>query len=239
MSDGSTGVPARLLLIGAKYPLPGLAKTRLARTLGEARALDLYRDFLLDLADRYRGATYAVCWLYTPAEAPFAALVGDGFGFLAQVGPNWTERQRHAFRWASEAGYRDVVVIGADAPQDPASVVEAAFAALEAHDVALQPTVDGGYQLLGVRGGHDVLDGVVMSTGEVAHNIQERCRRLGLSVALLPPTFDVDEEADLRLLRAALRGAPPHEARRTRAALLVLEDGQVSTTYGEPPCARS
>ena len=63
---------------------------------------------------------------------------------------------------------------------------------------------DGGYYLVGVRGFHDVLRGVPMSTTGAADALCARARALDLRVAELPPTFDVDEAADLALLRRAL-----------------------------------
>jgi glycosyltransferase A (GT-A) superfamily protein (DUF2064 family) len=44
----------RALVIGAKEPVPGMVKTRLGRTIGDARAAALYRAFLADLAARFR-----------------------------------------------------------------------------------------------------------------------------------------------------------------------------------------
>jgi uncharacterized protein len=64
----------------------------------------------------------------------------------------------------------------------------------------LGPTYDGGYALIGVRGGHDVLDGIEMSRSDVVDRIRARAHALDLRTAMLPATFDVDEAADLRLL---------------------------------------
>ena len=48
--------PVDRLYIAAKAPRPGLAKTRLARGIGEEAALALYRGFLSDLAARFLGS---------------------------------------------------------------------------------------------------------------------------------------------------------------------------------------
>ncbi len=54
----------------ARYPEPGRVKTRLARVLGAAAAADLYRAFVLDLADRLVALPYPVTWAIDPPAAP-------------------------------------------------------------------------------------------------------------------------------------------------------------------------
>ncbi|MDP9359703.1 MAG: DUF2064 domain-containing protein, partial [Chloroflexota bacterium] len=51
---------------------------------------------------------------------------------------------------------------------------------------------------------------VPMSTSSAAHALAARARQLGLRLAELPSTFDIDESADLVHLRVALApdGAP-------------------------------
>ncbi|MBA2297477.1 MAG: DUF2064 domain-containing protein, partial [Actinobacteria bacterium] len=91
---------------------------------------------------------------------------------------------------------------------------------LRLHDVVVGPVTDGGYYLLGMRGWHDILAGVEMSTGDVLSSLLAAARLRGLRPALLEPTYDVDELADLEQLRrdAAVRADLP----ATRAALGLL-----------------
>jgi len=102
---------------------------------------------------------------------------------------------------------------GAENVLFPASVL-AAFDALARHDVVLGPVRDGGYYLIGMRGRHDVLAGVEMSTGDVCAVVAERALGLGVSLGLVESTFDVDEAADLAPLRAVVcrRDDLPHTA---------------------------
>ncbi|MCA1668533.1 MAG: glycosyltransferase, partial [Thermomicrobia bacterium] len=80
--------------------VPSPVKTRLGRTIGDARAAALYRAFLSDLAARFRRAAqaYDLFWAFAPATADFPALVGAADGYFAQEGADWTERQRQIFR---------------------------------------------------------------------------------------------------------------------------------------------
>jgi glycosyltransferase A (GT-A) superfamily protein (DUF2064 family) len=195
------------LWIAAKAPRPGLAKTRLAAGVGVAGALALYRGFIADLAARFVGAPFPVGWYVTPPDAwsELRALVrpcGPPPPVLAQPPGDWTARQRALFRSAPERGELRTVLIASDSPHLEVRVVEAALEALERVDVTIGPTYDGGYYLIGMRGWHDVLAGVAMSTDAVLDGVLAAARRAGASVAVLEPTFDVDGRGDLGLLAA-------------------------------------
>lgn len=195
----------KMLYIAAKSPLAGNVKTRLGPALGEAGAADLYRSFLRDLACRFANAPFPVSWFVEPGSWPeIAGVVGDGWSGVVEQGPgDWSERQSALFRGAFARGEQPVVLIASDSPQLPADEIVRAFDLLERRDVVLGPVLDGGYYLIGLREWHDVLDGIGMSTSAVLDEIVTRSRGLGLSLALLEPTFDVDVAADLPLLRRA------------------------------------
>jgi glycosyltransferase A (GT-A) superfamily protein (DUF2064 family) len=206
-----------LFLIAAREPAPGITKTRLGATIGMARAAELYAAFLVDLAARFTPRQdedwgFDVGWAFTPADVDFARVL-QRIGcappppearFVAQHGDGWDERQANILAWGHEQGYERTVLIGSDSPQLPFSVVSDALVALLDHDVAIGRTLDGGYYLIGMRGFHDVLRGVPMSTITAAEAVAARTRDLGLRLAELPVTFDIDEERDLEHLRRAL-----------------------------------
>jgi uncharacterized protein len=202
------------LTIAAKAPLPGHVKTRLAARIGSEAAVELYRAFLSDLAARFPEASWYVdplgAWQHAyPGTCAFAQPPGD-----------WTDRQRAFFRAAAARGEERSVLTASDSPQLPRELVAEAFALLDTNDVVLGPVADGGYYLLGMRGWHDVLAGVAMSTSSVRTEIEQAARSRGLRLALLEPSYDIDELEDLELLRldAALRNDLP----ATRIALRSL-----------------
>lgn len=212
--------PARrhddLLIIGGKLPLPGLAKTRLGAGLTDAVASRLYRAFLTDVAGRFAraaaGLGYDLAWGFTPADADYPALIAEiapdapaPDHFIPQVGPDWGVRQVNLLRWGADAGYARTVLIASDSPQLIPESVAAAFPALEDHDVALGRVHDGGYYLIGCRGFHDVITGAPMSTAQAADALVARAASLGLSLAELPASFDIDVTDDLATLIGTLR----------------------------------
>jgi len=213
------------LYIAAKVPEAGLAKTRLGAAIGYEAAATLYGAFLRDLAERFLDGPYALNWYITPPDSwPRIAAILPPAGrcarVIAQGGGDWTERQRALFRDAAARGEDTVVLMASDSPQLPVAAVTAAVDQLDRHDVVLGPTLDGGYYLLGMRGWHDVLDGVQMSTDSVLDRIVARAHGLGLSVGRLASTFDIDTVDDLQHLWPLLDERTDLEA--TRAAMLAI-----------------
>ena len=225
-----------LLLIAARAPMAGQTKTRLGATIGMERAALLYAAFLRDLFSRFMTARrrFDVGWAYTPATCDFVqALAAVGCGpspdrvrLVPQHGEGWGERQANLLHWGREVGYARTILIASDSPQLSLQAIEEGFVSLRHADVALARTLDGGYSLIGMRGYHDVLSGVPMSTASAAEAIAIRCGALKLVLADLPTTFDVDEEADLRVLYAALApdgGAAPETWQALQSLGLVRE----------------
>lgn len=211
-----------VLMIAARAPIPGQTKTRLGKALGMERAAALYRGFLRDLADRFEGAisdapaAFDLAWTYSPPEHDFRreleVLTGraalPGVRFAAQDGPDWGIRQANLLRWSDDQGYVRSVLMASDSPHLPVSTVLDAFSLLEANDVVIGRVRDGGYYLIGMRGFHDVLTNVAMSTASAADGVVREAGRMGLLVGELPETFDIDEVADLDALTDVLAENP-------------------------------
>ena len=202
-----------LLLIAARVPQPGLTKTRLGATIGMDRAATLYAAFLVDLSTRFTPVPgyrqdFEFGWAYTPAESDYACVleaIGCGrpppwVHFVPQAGDGWDVRQANLLRWGHDHGYARTVLIGSDSPHLQCATIDEAFAALERHEIVLGRTHDGGYYLIGMRGYHDILAGVPMSTVTAADALLGRASEKGLRFAELRETFDVDEASDLRHL---------------------------------------
>jgi len=219
------GIQRDILYIAARAPRPGFAKSRLGRALGHRQAVELYAAFLRDLAERFARAPFTVGWYVTPEDAwpelrPLVATAGRPVPVIVQGPGDWTARQRDLFLGARARGERRTVLVASDSPHLTVEAVSDAFRRLDRDDLVLGPTDDGGYYLIGMREPHDVLAGVRMSTGTVLEEIVARAEALGLTVGLLPATFDVDEAVDLdRLIPLAVLR---YDLSWTRAALASL-----------------
>ena len=84
----------------------------------------------------------------------------------------------------------------------------------------LVPTYDGGYSLIGQRCGVDILGETLMSTTTVLDDLLYGAAQRGVTVSTMPPTWDVDEESDLRHLTRFLAGV--HDMPATTAAVARL-----------------
>jgi glycosyltransferase A (GT-A) superfamily protein (DUF2064 family) len=203
-----------LLVIVARAPVPGTAKTRLAATIGADRACALYRAFLADLANRFPppNAPYDFAWAFTPADADFRSIVAGladrpiapNTLFVPQHGDTFNDRLTNIFHWAFLAGYQRVGIMASDSPQLPAGVAAEAFVSLAVHDVTLGRVADGGYYLIGLSRFSALLLDLPMSTPNAADALVTRARELRLSLGDITPSFDIDEERDLHHLRRAL-----------------------------------
>lgn len=169
---------AAAVVIFARLPIAGKAKTRLAAGVGDANAAEFYRR----MAERTFSAV-ARCSLVS-SRTLFFSEAGESDA-IAQ----WMARctpECHGMRTASQCASRDLgdrmrhalnhvlahggprggpcdkaVVVGSDIPDVTAEHVDAAVRLLDRHDVVFGPAADGGYYLLGVkrRGGGGGGDG--------------------------------------------------------------------------------
>jgi rSAM/selenodomain-associated transferase 1 len=196
-----------VLCILAKSPRPSEVKTRLAHSVGTARAAMLARAFFddtLGLAQRMTRARLAV------------AIAGDptplGLPADLEVWPQGTgdlgERMERALARALTIGDR-VLLIGTDSPGLPPAHLETAFTLLSSHDAVLGPADDGGFYLLGLdRCEPGLLSGLPWSRSDTLLHTEASLRGTGRTVGHAPPWFDVDELDDLLLLSGLIaRGA--------------------------------
>jgi glycosyltransferase A (GT-A) superfamily protein (DUF2064 family) len=199
------------LLIATRLPVPGQTKTRLGARIGMIEAAHLYEGFLCDLAARLAPAAesqgFDLIWTMSPPEGDLPGelerigiRLSPVMSFLPQSGDTWGVRQDNLMRWAATQGYQRAVLIASDSPQLPAAYITTALDALRTHDVAVGRVQDGGYYLIGMRGYHDILLNVPMSTASAADALIANVREQGLLLVETPPAFDVDVIEDLRLL---------------------------------------
>ena len=83
----------------------------------------------------------------------------------------------------------------------PRRCIEQAFDSLGSSDLTLSRSLDGGYDLLGVRRPYPGLLDHAMSTQSVARDTLANAERMGLRCCELEPSFDLDTPDDLARLR--------------------------------------
>lgn len=199
-AQGEPSHAGQTIILFAKAPRLGFAKTRLARDVGEARALRIYRALGSRAAEVVRRTQRRVVVYFTPddAEAELRSWLGDhGLEFRPQGDGDLGKRMAAAFE-ACLPGATAVCIVGTDIPGITPSTFGDVFAALAAQDVVLGPAEDGGYYLIGLTEARPALfDDVPWSTDAVFDVTAQRAIAEGLSVAVIDRLADVDTESDV------------------------------------------
>ena len=215
------------VIVLSRPPRQGQGKRRLAASIGAGRATRLARAFLLDT---WSGVS---AWVSGQADVDLVlALTAPPDEFPLLLPTPTIVRQgegdfgrRMATLAAGALSQREcVLLLGTDRACLPDAHLAAAVAALSGADVVLGPDHTGGLWCIGVHRGHHSLwgntwlDDLDWSRGDTAAQVQERARRLGLTVARAPEWFDVNVPEDLPRLHAAL-ARDPERAPETLATL--------------------
>ena len=200
------------ILIFARYPVAGEAKTRLIPALGAEGAARLHRRMTEHVVAAARalcdaGGEVCVTLCYTGASRrAFRAWLGTDLRYVRQPSGDLGVRLTAAFRGAFRAGAERVLAIGTDVPQLSSSMLRDAFSHLEKSEVVLGPATDGGYVLIGMRALQDALFAPMeWGTDSVCRETRMRVERLGLSLTALAKLPDVDRPGDLDMLRGDSR----------------------------------
>lgn len=191
------------LIVLAKAPVPGRAKTRLCPPCTPRQAADIAAAALADTLATVDQLAHHL------RVRPALVLDGEpgywlprGIPVFPQRGAGLDERIAAAF---DDVG-GPALLIGMDTPQVTTSLLTECLGALSAPGVSavLGPADDGGFWAVGLREANArAFVGVPMSTSYTGATQRARLDALGLVVADLPPLGDVDEWSDALLLPVA------------------------------------
>ncbi len=189
------------VIVMAKAPVAGYAKTRLMPALGAAGAAALATRLLHHAVAQARAAlpgqvelcvapdlSHAAWDTYRDAPDMMLSLQGEG-----DLGARMGRALDRALSLSSFA-----LMIGTDAPLLDEAMLQQAAAALDTHDAVFVPAHDGGYALIGLRRpAPQLFTDMPWSTAVVMALTRERLHASGLRHAELPAVHDIDEPTDL------------------------------------------
>ena len=143
----------KALICFTRVPRPGVTKTRLLPLLPPEHCAGLHWAFLRDLAEVYAGMNADLYVAHTPDPGwkELKSVFTMAAGFFPQEGDGLGAKMDNAIRHVLSLGYEAVVLTGADLPMMGSAHLSSGFAALEHADIALGPTPDGGYYLIGAK----------------------------------------------------------------------------------------
>ncbi len=184
------------LILFIKNPEKGKVKTRLAKTVGDDRALAIYKALLehtrtLTLpVDATRFLFYSNQINHEDDWSP------DNFQKEVQNNGDLGDRMKAAFAKAFEQ-HDQVLIIGSDCASLTTEIVKEGFEKLANHDFVFGPAMDGGYYLLGMNEYTPALfEEMPWSTESVAKITLDRIKAMGKSCFLLKELSDIDFEED-------------------------------------------
>nr|MDO8109874.1 TIGR04283 family arsenosugar biosynthesis glycosyltransferase [Candidatus Sigynarchaeota archaeon] len=184
------------LIIFVKNPERGKVKTRLSKSIGDDRALAVYEK-LLDYTRMVARDVDARKILFYSSRVISDNWDPNIFEKRLQTGDDLGQRMLNAFQTVLPQ-FSKAVIIGSDSMEITKPLINEAFRLLDDNDVVIGPARDGGYYLLGMKTIHaDLFKNKIWSTPSVSHDTVDDTRRLGLSLAQLPPLSDIDDIKDL------------------------------------------
>jgi rSAM/selenodomain-associated transferase 1 len=196
------------IIVFARAPEPGTAKTRLIPLLGADGAAAL-QSLLIEraLATAIDAAIGGVeLWCAPSAQHPLLSVCTQRHGIagVTQCEGDLGARMQHAAASTLAVAPR-VLIIGTDCPALTAADLRAADAALTGqHDAVLMPAEDGGYVLLGLKWWDARLfNDIAWGSDQVLAVTRARLAALNWRWHELPPTWDVDRPPDIARLRAS------------------------------------
>ena len=204
--------PRPRLIIFTRTPEPGKAKTRLIPALGEEGAAEAHRDMTtqtLALARACFGKNNRAIEVCVAGENPSSlqGWLGDDLAYTQQSGRDLGERMAEAFQRNFSAGHTFIVLLGTDCPQLSLVHLRKAFASLKDHDMAIGPSRDGGYYLLGLRRMVPaIFRSIEWGTEHVYAQTLRAAQNESLAVAVLDQLRDVDTPEDLPMYENVRKG---------------------------------
>lgn len=185
-----------LLLIFTRNPELGKCKTRLAATVGNETALDIYKFLLNHTVAITKNLLLDKQVLYS--EEVWEDDIWDSKKFTKklQEGIDLGERMSNAFEDGFKAGYKKICIIGSDMFDLSENDLKKAFTSLNKNEFVIGPAEDGGYYLLGMTSLHEKLfKNKAWGTGNVLkHTLQDL---EGENYSTLDTRNDVDLYEDI------------------------------------------
>jgi rSAM/selenodomain-associated transferase 1 len=190
------------IIIFQKNAELGKVKTRLAKDLGDHKALEIY-DRLCEFTHRICSQVPVDKFLYysnfVPEDKPGYA----SYYFKVQTGDDLGDRMSNAFSDLFSAGYQKVLIIGTDCAEISPDLFLEAFEILNEQDVVIGPAEDGGYYLLGMSQFFPQLfHDVNWSTSEVIEQTKSNIKSIGISYGELAVRSDIDTLEDWQKMKS-------------------------------------
>ncbi|MCP4295684.1 MAG: glycosyltransferase [Proteobacteria bacterium] len=191
------------LIIFCRYPLPGLAKTRLIPGVGAEKAAQIHKElaeFTLKIVQSFalkKDISIEVSFMGDDLKL-MKSWLGDHLNYSTQTKEDLGLNMLDAFNRSFEQNYQKVVIIGTDCPEISSSTLEIAFSSLEDHDLVVGPAYDGGYYLIGLsKEIPGLFSNITWGSESVFDETMKHCTKDNIGYHLLEKLHDIDRPEDL------------------------------------------
>lgn len=184
-----------LLIVFVKNIILGKVKTRLAKTIGDVGAFNIYYQ-LYSITEKESGKVTTDRHIYfSDVIIPSGWEGGEKF---VQEGEDLGERMKNAFQYGFDQGYDKIVLIGSDLPNITTEIINSGFDALNESTITFGPAADGGYYLIGMSEMNtSVFENKPWSQSSLLDSTLQELSKQEVSVSLLETLNDIDTFDDL------------------------------------------
>lgn len=184
-----------LIIVFVKNIKLGKVKTRLAKTIGDQAAFEVYKE-LVEVTEKATSSMDIDTRIY------FSDVIiedkWNGEYKAVQQGDDLGARMKHAFKKGFDDGYERIVLIGSDLPDISSEHLKNGLQALQYNDMVFGPAIDGGYYLIGLSQLKDfVFDNKPWSLSNLLDVTLNELKHKNIGFQLLRPLNDIDTFEDL------------------------------------------
>lgn len=185
-----------MIIFFTKVPVLGFGKSRLRGFLSDAQVLNVCRMLIKDNFDVVKHFDFQICYAGLYDDLEFLNTDLSNISHYAQVEGDLGLRMKLAIFDALKSNDK-VILIGSDIVGVDEDLIRSMYDALDDADVAIAPTIDGGYGLIGMRKACDVFTGIEYSTPNVLDDTIELAKSQNFSVKTTDAILDIDDFDDL------------------------------------------
>ena len=190
----------RAIILFTRVPIPGQAKTRLFDFVSPEQACEIQRKLIQNIDKVLMEREEDIFVFHTPVsyEKELRELIQSQANYNPQCAGDLGQKMSSAIGDVMKSGYESVLLMGSDLVGLDNARIDRAFSALRSHEVVINPSVDGGYTIIGMNAEHsEIFQLASFGNDSVYDRTIARIHESLLSVYELDPMLDIDTKEDL------------------------------------------
>ena len=193
------------IIIFQKNAELGKVKTRLAETMGNREALEIYQLLVSYTHQQVQQVPCHKLLYFSEFLEKSPEWENEAYSLKIQTTGILGEKMTNAFQDEFENGFTQLIIIGTDCPEINPEIIDEAFEKLTKVDVVVGPATDGGYYLLGMN---QFIPGlfkdIPWSSEEVLSATKNFLVTNDITFDMLPLLSDVDYQEDWEKVKEKL-----------------------------------